>query len=165
MIDWLFRIFDRIYRFCLRHIGWFLIAIISMIGIGLFIWGKYELSFLQTGETDKWADIAAGLGTLLCASGVSGAVLKLIATQGFFKEAVAEVMYGEHAMGKLSEAAIVEIWAQATKLLYLRNMRVDDAPDANRLIIENLRNDVSSAMKERERDERPTFPFVNEVAR
>lgn len=136
-------------KFVLKHRGWFLIAAMAVIGAILFSYGKYRLSVIAPGQTDLTGEIFAGLGTLICASGVSSSVMKIIATEGFFMDAVAEVVHGHSGLRRLSDEKIAQTWAAATRMLYLKNMDADKVARENREGIEALRSQVEEGIRTR----------------
>jgi hypothetical protein len=119
---------DKFLGFVKLRVGWVIVISICIFGILLIV---LELFFgLDKGaeQTAVQKIIAFGgaVGRAALGGGVSGAVLKIMATEGFFLDAVASVAYGPAGLERRTDTERLEIWRNLTRKIYLPFLPVSD---------------------------------------
>src|SRR4051812_20157806 len=95
--------------------GWYVILGIVAAGFALYLLGKFLEHGLVPGQTSFLASALTGIGSLISISGVSGAVMKILAVEGFFLDAVAEDAHGPRGLDRLNDEKLHETWIHSTR--------------------------------------------------
>ncbi|TCP80839.1 hypothetical protein C8J31_11480 [Rhizobium sp. PP-CC-2G-626] len=139
--------FQEIIKHIKLHLGWYIITAMFILGAGGLIVGRLMLFMLPLGQHSLLGDLLSGGGTAICAGGVSGAVMKILATEGFFLDAVADVMHKREGLERLSEKRLKEVWKDSTRLLHLRSFETDHKSDEVQHIVTKMRSDYEEALE------------------
>jgi hypothetical protein len=143
------RMFWKAYGFLKLRIGWVFIFMTVVAGVVLYLLGKYLEYGTPAGQHSFASEICTGLGTLVLVSGVSGAIMKILAVEGFFLDAVAEDAHGEKGLARLNDAKLHETWLNATRMLHLRNMETDHESAEMKSLIAEMRAQFEKELQSR----------------
>lgn len=81
-------------------------------------------AFLSTGDClqltwSRFLGVLEALWPTVLGGGIAGAVLKIVAMEGYFLDAVGNVMFGRHGIERMDDAARVRVWRDLTNAIYL----------------------------------------------
>ncbi|MDB5569792.1 MAG: hypothetical protein JWN93_975 [Hyphomicrobiales bacterium] len=129
---------NHAWRWIVARTGAVIIGAMLVFGIACIlaelVWGSpgdvQSPTFLN-----RAADFLGAVGTAALGGGISGAVIKIMATEGVFLNAVAAVAYGPEGLERRSDKERAEVWRALTRMIYLPFLRPSDltgAGDAGR---------------------------------
>ncbi len=94
--------------------GWKYLTLCFLIGLSIFAAGHFQLS-----AWPQLNDFVKEVGKLIFVSGIAGAVFKIMATEGYFLQAVAEILYDEKGIEMLTAERRKTLWFNLLKAIYL----------------------------------------------
>lgn len=123
-----------------KHVGWSIIGVISAAGVAGILVDLFYGNVPAGSETSfsTLANFLGSVGKAVLGGGVSGAIIKIMATEGFFLDAVAAVAYGPEGLERRGEEEQKEIWRNLTRMVYLPFLRpseLKDSPEEWRLTL------------------------------
>jgi len=122
--------------------GWPFIISIVLIGTFFFVVGE-----LVTPTYTTVGPLCSKVGTVIIGGSVGGVILKLLATEGYFQDAVAQVIYGPEGLKRLSSDQLSVTWRTLTSRIYMPNLLV--AAGEKAADYEKLRHALQDAVASR----------------
>jgi hypothetical protein len=140
---------DRIRGLAARWKGWPIILAILISGLVFVIIGELlQQAAAETSVAHALGSMLSKIGTVVVGGGVGGAVMKVMATEGFFLDAVAQVIYGREGMSRLSDDQLRGTWRDLTEHIYMPNL-VGPVTHENDDDLRRLRRDLQNAVAEK----------------
>lgn len=117
MIRW---IFDKLN---IRSLVWPLIVAASILAI-LFLYSKSAGGSLDkpVGDSLWWWGLGGEISGLILTSIFAGAILKILAVEGFFSDALAEIIYGDAGIDRIGDEEKLALWRNLTMRIYIPSL-------------------------------------------
>lgn len=115
----------RLKKHALKNKGWYILGFFGCFGCFFYIIGSVANFGVQTDDKRIIPSLMEGLGSLMLISGMSGGLIKILAVEGVFLNAIREVVFSEHGLKNLSREKVESIWQNSSQILFLENMKSD----------------------------------------
>jgi hypothetical protein len=130
--------------------GWYFIIGLILFGLSSYVSGYFGgVAFKD--HASNWPHFfrfIKDIGAIICAGAISGAVLKVMAVEGYFLEAVAEVAHGSRGLHLLSHNKLKAAWRSISEALYLEHAKANtDATPATRELINAMRSELQDELE------------------
>lgn len=119
------------------------LVVLGVVGVGIgVIWGDHY----SDSNLKLFAAYIGDVGGAMIGGGVAGAVIKLLAVEGVFLDAVAAVAYSADGLTRRSEADRTQLWRDLTRMIYLPFLGQPTSQSQPRIASQELAAEIEQAI-------------------